>query len=275
MMQVVTVFGGRPVLSSRPSTARRHLVVVGPDPPTGASMSDRPDDQDGVPPAPGGASPDDHRLVAALRAGDEAAFASLVDAWGPAMLRMAMMHVPSRTVAEDVVQETWLAVLEGLERFEGRSSLKTWVFRILVNRAISRGVRERRTVPFSSLASQEAALDEPAVDPSRFHGPGDPNAGAWATPPRSWQPVPEERLLARETLDLVERSIRELPEGQRAVIVLRDVQGMDHREVSRILGITDGNQRVLLHRARSKVRRALERYLDEDQPTPATGGGAP
>jgi RNA polymerase sigma-70 factor, ECF subfamily len=238
-------------------------------------MADRPDDQDTAPPTWGAASPDDRRLVAALRAGDEAAFATLVDGWGPAMLRVAMMHVPSRSVAEEVVQETWLAVLEGLERFEGRSSLKTWVFRILVNRAISRGVRERRTVPFSSLASAEAAHDEPAVDPSLFHGPGDPNAGAWVIPPRSWQPIPEERLLSRETLDVVGRAIRELPEGQRAVIVLRDVQGLNHREAGQILGITDGNQRVLLHRARSKVRRALERYLDEREPTTATGGRAP
>jgi RNA polymerase sigma-70 factor (ECF subfamily) len=182
------------------------------------------------------------------------------------------MHVPSRTVAEEVVQETWLAVLEGLDRFEGRSSLKTWVFRILVNRAISRGVRERRTVPFSSLAAEEAGHDEPAVDPSRFHGPGDPNADAWAIPPRSWEPVPEERLVARETIDVVRRAIGSLPEGQRTVIVLRDVQGLDHREVGDILGITNGNQRVLLHRARSRVRRALEAYLDERELDRTPGG---
>jgi RNA polymerase sigma-70 factor (ECF subfamily) len=263
------------VLSSRASRARpRRIVLRPPGVPSGASVTEGPDQHGSAPQAPSVAPSDDLRLVGALRAGDEAAFASLVDGWGPAMLRVALLHVPTRTVAEDVVQETWLAVLEGMDRFEGRSSLKTWVFRILVNRAISRGIRERRTVPFSALAAQEVAQDEPAVDPSRFHGPGERDAGEWASPPRSWDPIPEERLLSSETLGVVERAIRGLPEAQRTVIVLRDVRGMDHREVRDILGITDGNQRVLLHRARSKVRRALERYFDEQEPAAAGGGGA-
>jgi RNA polymerase sigma-70 factor, ECF subfamily len=220
-------------------------------------------------PAPSAAAPartdpwrDDAEIVAALRAGSEAAFMWLVEAYGPAMLRVAATHVPTRAVAEEVVQETWLAVLEGIDRFEGRSSLRTWIFRILMNRAITRGRRERRSVPFSSLADPELEGEEPAVDPSRFLPAGNRWAGRWSAPPRAWD-LPEDRLIGRETLQVLRDSIDRLPPAQRTVITLRDVQGWSSREVGNVLDVSETNQRVLLHRARSKVRRALERYLDE------------
>ena len=199
-------------------------------------------------------------LVRRLREGDEGAFVELIDTYGPTMLRVAQMYVRDRATAEEVVQETWLAVLNGIDRFEGRSSLKTWLFRILTNRAKTRGERDGRQVPFSSLAGA-AEDDEPSVDPDRFLGPDSPTPGAWAAPPRAW---PEDRLLEHETLDVIKMAIAELPEAQREVIRLRDVEGWTPMEVSDLLEITDGNQRVLLHRARSKVRAALERYLDPD-----------
>jgi RNA polymerase sigma-70 factor, ECF subfamily len=208
---------------------------------------------------------EDHELVKRLREGDEGAFAELIDRYGATMLRVAQMYVRDRATAEEVVQETWLAVLNGIERFEERSSLKTWLFRILTNRAKTRGERDGRMVPFSALAGDEA--DEPSVDPDRFLGPDSPHPGAWAAPPIGW---PQERLLERETLGVIEMAIDELPEAQREVILLRDVDGWTPMEVSDALGITDGNQRVLLHRARSKVRTALERYLN-----PELTGGAP
>jgi RNA polymerase sigma-70 factor, ECF subfamily len=201
---------------------------------------------------------DDHELVQRLRDGDEMAFAELIDRYGAMMLRVAQMYVRDRATAEEVVQETWLAVLNGIERFEERSSLKTWLFRILTNRAKTRGQRDGRMIPFSALAGEAAESDEPSVSPDRFLGPDSAHPGAWAAPPVGW---PEERLLERETLDVIEMAISELPEAQREVILLRDVDGWDPMEVSDALGITDGNQRVLLHRARSKVRAALERYM--------------
>ena len=203
---------------------------------------------------------EDHELVQRLRDGDEAAFAELIDRYGVTMVRVAQMYVRDRATAEEVVQETWLAVLNGIDRFEERSSLKTWLFRILTNRAKTRGEREGRMVPFSSLegAGEE---DEPSVDPDRFLGPDSPDAGAWAAPPRAW---PQEEVLGRETLGVVEMAIEQLPEAQREVIRLRDVEGWTPMEVAEALEITDGNQRVLLHRARSKVRAALEAYLDPE-----------
>jgi RNA polymerase sigma-70 factor, ECF subfamily len=195
----------------------------------------------------------DAELLARLRAGDEAAFMELVGRYGPLMLRIALAHVPSRAVADEVVQEAWLGVLTGLDRFEGRSSLKTWLLRIVANRARTRGERERRSVPLSSLEG-----DEPAVDPDRFFDPEHMYAGGWAVPPRAW---PEERLLAAETLSMVREAIGHLPPRQQEVIVLRDVEGWDPEEVSQALELSDGNQRVLLHRARSKVRNELEAYL--------------
>jgi RNA polymerase sigma-70 factor, ECF subfamily len=204
---------------------------------------------------------EDHELVKRLREGDEGAFAELIDSYGATMLRVAQMYVRDRATAEEVVQETWLAVLNGIDRFEERSSLKTWLFRILTNRAKTRGERDGRMVPFSSLAGASLEEDEPSVDPDRFLGPDSPHPGAWAAPPVGW---PQERLLERETLGVIEMAIDQLPEAQREVILLRDVDGWEPMEVSDVLGITDGNQRVLLHRARSKVRAALEKYLDPE-----------
>ncbi|MGZ4202472.1 MAG: RNA polymerase sigma factor, partial [Thermoleophilaceae bacterium] len=159
------------------------------------------------------AAAEDRRLVEGLREGDEAVYAELVRRWHPAMLRVARMYVRDGAVAEEVVQETWLAVLQGIDRFEGRSSLKTWVFRILTNRAKTRGVREARTVPFSALGG-EADADEPAVPEERFLGAEDPRAPrGWATPPRSWAGLPEERLEARETLDCIRMAIADLPDA--------------------------------------------------------------
>jgi RNA polymerase sigma-70 factor (ECF subfamily) len=175
------------------------------------------------------------------------------------MLRIALLYVSSRAVAEEVVQETWLAVLTGLERFEGRSSLKTWLFRILTNKAKTRGQREARTVPFSALAADGDEGDT-AVEVERFLGPGNPHAGGWAAPPRG---VPEERLLAAEARERVEAAIGGLPPNQRAVITLRDVEGLSAEEACNVLGLSETNQRVLLHRARAKVRAAFEQYLEE------------
>jgi RNA polymerase sigma-70 factor (ECF subfamily) len=205
----------------------------------------------------------DRALVERLRAGDETAFAELVDAYGAAMLRVARMYVRDRTVAEEVVQETWLAVLDGIDRFEGRSSLKTWLFRILTNRAKTRATRERRTVPVSALAGAEASGGEPAVDPDRFVDAAAARfPSSWSAPPATWSTVPEERLLSQETLSRIADAIEALPETQREVIRLRDVEGWSAAEVAAALDISDGNQRVLLHRARSKVRAALEDYLE-------------
>lgn len=209
------------------------------------------------------ASPQDLRLVEALRAGDERAFMMLVERCQPAMLRLAMMYVSTRAIAEDVVQEAWLGVLKGLDGFEGRSSLRTWIFRILVNTAKTRGQRESRTVPFSSLWSPDPE-GEPAVDPDRFRPAGDRWPNHWIEgAPASWEGVPEERLLAGETLDRVRQAIQALPPNQREVIRLRDVLEWTSAEVCNALDITETNQRVLLHRARSKVRRALDGYLHE------------
>ena len=199
---------------------------------------------------------DERQLVAALRAGDEAAFRSLIERYHPLLVRVARSYVPTRAVAEEVAQETWLAVLEGIDRFEERSSLKTWLFRILTNKAKTRGERERRSLPFSSFET-----DEPAVEPERFRGPQEPWTGHWSATPRAF---PEERLLAAEALAVIEDAIAALPPAQRAVITLRDVEGWSAEEVCNALTLSETNQRVLLHRARAKVRAALERYFDEE-----------
>jgi RNA polymerase sigma-70 factor, ECF subfamily len=213
----------------------------------------------------GSAAPvEDLRLVQALLAGDEQAFMMLVDRYGPAMLRLAMMYVPTRAIAEDVVQDAWVGVLKGLDRFQGRSTLRTWIFRILVNTAKTRGLKERRAVPFSSLWSPDPEF-EPAVDPDRFRSAGDRLPGGWLEgQPASWEGVPEERLLSQETLERIGQTIESLPPNQREVIRLRDVLGWSSAEVCDALGISGTNQRVLLHRARSKVRAMLERYLQEE-----------
>ena len=204
---------------------------------------------------------DDRALVAALQAGDEAAFQTLIERYHPALVRLAMAYVSDRAVAEDVAQETWIGVLRGINRFEARSSLKTWIFRILVNQARRRGKREARSLPFSALARSGADADEASVDADRFLPPGDEWAGHWAVSPQPWHDVPETRLLQGETRAVLDAAIAELPPTQRAVITLRDVEGLDAAETCALLGLTEGNQRVLLHRARAKVRTALEPYL--------------
>jgi RNA polymerase sigma-70 factor, ECF subfamily len=202
----------------------------------------------------------DDQLIAALRAGDERAFAALVDLHTPALLRVAMAYVPSRAVAEEVVQETWIAVMRGIDQFEGRSSLKTWIFRILTNVAMRGGSRERRSVPFAALAAAEDT-GEPSVDPSRFL-PGDHERwpGHWLISPTRW-PTPEEGLLAGETRAVIAAAIAALPKAQRTVISLRDIEGWSAEEVSAALEITAGNQRILLHRARTRVRAAIEEHF--------------
>jgi RNA polymerase sigma-70 factor (ECF subfamily) len=212
--------------------------------------------------APAALPESDVRLVAALRRGEEHAFSHLLDLYHAPLLRLAMTYVRNRAVAEEIVQDTWLGVIRGIDRFEERSSLKTWIFRILANQAKTRALREGRTVPFSSLESWSHSA-EPAVEPERFLDVSHPRwPHHWVTPPANWEGIPESRLLARETLARVQAAIEELPAAQRAVISLRDIEGWTAEEVCELLEISETNQRVLLHRARSKVRRALEQYLD-------------
>jgi RNA polymerase sigma-70 factor (ECF subfamily) len=205
---------------------------------------------------------EDVRLVERLRKGDEAAFMWLIDRYHAAMLRLAMVYVPTRAVAEDVVQEAWLGILRGLERFEGRSSLKTWMFRILTNCAKTRAQREGRSIPFSSLSALDVDVDEPAVDPGRFRGPDQERPGSWVSFPVPWNDIPENRLLSQETRACIQRAVDALPPNQRTVITLHDIEGWTSEEVCRFIGISEANQRVLLHRARARVRRALEQYFN-------------
>ena len=177
------------------------------------------------------------------------------------MLRVARAHVPSHAVAEEVVQDTWLAVLRGLSRFEARSSLRTWVFSILLNQARTRGRREHRTLPFAALRERWGERrDEPVVAPERFQGRDGERPGWWAVPPARWAD-PHERLAAKEAQSAIHAAIAELPLRQREAIVLRDVLGFDADEACAVMSVSDGNHRVLLHRARSKVRAALEDHL--------------
>ena len=201
----------------------------------------------------------DAALLVSLRAGDEDAFATLVTRYHASLKRVARAYVSTEAVAEDVVQETWLAVIDGLARFEERSSLKTWMFHILANKAKTRGARERRTVPFASLAGAE---DEPAVSPERFQRPGDAWPGHWAAPPRPWED-PERRLASLEAREHLRAAIAALPATQQAVLTMRDVEGLEAEEVCELLDVSAGNQRVLLHRARARVRSELERYFEE------------
>jgi RNA polymerase sigma-70 factor, ECF subfamily len=206
------------------------------------------------------APPEDLALIRRLRAGDEDAFMDLVDTLQPAMLRVARMFVSSLAVAEEVVQDTWVGVLKGLDHFEGRSSLRTWIFRILTNIAKTRGQREGRSVPFATLAGND--LDAPTWDPALFHSPDDGGAGQWSSLPNDWSGVPEDRLLSAETRAVVMRAIDRLPPMQAEVIRLHDIAGWTSEEVRNALDLTQTNQRVLLHRARAKVRRALDDYLE-------------
>jgi RNA polymerase sigma-70 factor (ECF subfamily) len=192
---------------------------------------------------------DDPALLACLRAGDQAAFAAVVRAWSPAMIRIARAHVRSHATAEEVVQEAWLAVIRGIDGFEGRAALRTWVFRILVNIARRHGRTEARTAD---------ELSGPTVDPDRFRDADDPYPGGWRPEavPRDWGPEPA--LLAGEFRAVLEKALTELPERQRAVVELRDVHGLDPEEVCELLELTPANQRVLLHRGRARLRGILE-----------------
>lgn len=211
------------------------------------------------------ASPDDLRLVEALRNGDEAAFMALVEQYHMPLLRLAMLYVPERALAEEVVQDTWIGVLQGIHRFEGRSSLKTWIFRILMNRARTHAQREGRSIPFSSLTDFENESPDGPVDADRFLPADHPQwPGGWVSFPTSWDDVPEDYLLSQETRGHIDQAVQALPANQRAVITLHDIEGCSSEEIRSLLGISAVNQRVLLHRARAQVRRVLERYLKEE-----------
>ena len=206
------------------------------------------------------ASSSDAAVIERLLAGDETAFMMLVGQHQPAMLRLAQMYVSSRAVAEEVVQEAWIGILKGLSAFEGRASLRTWMYKIVTNVAKTRGVREGRSLPFSALAA--GTHDDP-VDPSWFQGAEDPFPGGWKTFPDDWRGIPEDRLLGRETLDHISRALDGMPSMQAEVVRLRDVLGWSSDEVCNALDLTETNQRVLLHRGRSRIRRDLDAYLSE------------
>jgi RNA polymerase sigma-70 factor (ECF subfamily) len=206
------------------------------------------------------AAPAEAQVLEALRAGDEDAFRALVREYTPSLVRVARIYVSTQAAAEEVAQETWLGVLNGLPRFEGRSSLRTWIFRILTNIAKTRAKRDGRTLPFSAL-SEPGRVPEAAVDADRFLDPEHPRwPGHWALKPEAW---PEDALVAGETREKLAEAIEALPAAQRAVISLRDIEGWSSEEVRNVLDLSETNQRVLLHRARSKVRSALESYLDQ------------
>ncbi len=211
-----------------------------------------------------GAYEDDSVLVAALRRGDDSAFAWMLDRYDASLWRTARTHVPTDAAADDVVQDTWLGVIRGIDRFEQRSSVKTWLYRILMNLARSRGVRERRTLPFSSAGGSTADDGEPTFDPDRFRPdvPGEAYPGHWRSLPPDWEHEPEDRLLSQETLGVVASALDALPPSQREVVRLRDVEGWSPDEVCDSLGLTDANQRVLLHRGRARLRRALESHFE-------------
>lgn len=207
----------------------------------------------------------DEDLVAGIRNGDDAAFMELVRRLNEMLIQIALMYVPTRAVAEEVVQETWLAVLRGIDRFEGRSSLKTWVIRILMNRAKTIGIKENRTIPFASVVRIDDDPYPGAAAPDRFRSADDPEwPFHWASPPQSWHEGPEDRLLGDEVIAVVAAAAAQLSPAQREVLLMRDVAEMSSDEVCAMLDITPGNQRVLLHRARAGVRRAIEHYVTPD-----------
>ncbi|MGZ4678461.1 MAG: RNA polymerase sigma factor [Acidimicrobiia bacterium] len=206
--------------------------------------------------------PDESELVARLRAGDEAAFRTLVDRYDAPLRRTARTYVATDAAADEVVQDTWLGVLRGIDRFEARSSLKTWIFRILMNIARTRGSRDKRSVPFSSLGSGDDDERDPTIAAERFQGPDGRYPGHWAQFPTRWHDHPEIRSVAHETLAVVRDALERLPASQQEVVRLRDLEGWTSLEVCNALGISETNQRVLLHRGRAKVRAALEDYFD-------------
>jgi RNA polymerase sigma-70 factor (ECF subfamily) len=202
---------------------------------------------------------DDSQLLAAVREGDDQSFVTLVERYHSSLLRLARMYVDP-SAAEDVVQDTWIGVLRGLSSFEGRASFKTWLFRILVNRARTRALRNAKSIPLSSLLREETESQEHAVDPARFQSAEGRYPGHWLLKP-SVAELPEAALLAGELDDVVQSALRRLPPAQSEVVRLRDVEGLAGEEVCQLLNLTEGNQRVLLHRGRSRIRAALESYL--------------
>jgi RNA polymerase sigma-70 factor, ECF subfamily len=201
----------------------------------------------------------DEQIVSALRAGDEHVFRDLYERNYPVMKRVVRGYVDSEAVAEEIVQETWMAILTGIGRFEGRSALSTWIFSILINQAKSHNSRERRALPFSSIASR--GDEEPALDTDRFQKDDEAWPGHWATPPRPWQ-KPERRLLSLEVRAQLKEALRQLPDRQRVIVGLRDIEGLSAEEVCELLEISQQNQRVLLHRGRSRLRGVLENYFE-------------
>jgi RNA polymerase sigma-70 factor (ECF subfamily) len=199
---------------------------------------------------------DEAMLIEQLRARDEGAFVVLIERYGASLRRLARIY-STAAVADEVVQETWIGVILGLDRFEGRSSFRSWLFGILKNIARSRGERERRQIPFSAFVDPTEERG-PAVDPGRFRSADDAWVGHWLSYPERWDELPEQRYLSNEGVDVARRAIEALPPAQREVVNLRDVEGWSSEDVSEALGISPGNQRVLLHRGRSKVRAALE-----------------
>jgi RNA polymerase sigma-70 factor (ECF subfamily) len=204
----------------------------------------------------------EEHILAQLREGNEEAFCALVRRHSPSMTRVAMAFVSRRAVAEEVVQETWLNVLRGLDGFEAKSSLRTWIYAILGNCARRRAEQEQRLVPLSELAADEASGDDLGVSGDHFFD-GGRWSGMWSSAVRRWDDVPEERLVSGELRTALLEAINTLPRMQRAVITLRDIEGWPPEEVCEYLGVADGNQRVLLHRARAAARAAVERYLEE------------
>ncbi len=205
----------------------------------------------------------DAELVLGLKQRDEMAFVTLVKRYQSKLFRLALVYCRTTDLADEVVQDTWLGVIQGIDRFEGRASFKTWLFQILVNRARTRAVKEGRMLSFSSLAEEAERPDEPAVPADRFRPLDDPWPNNWAVPPQSWGESSDARLLASETMELVKRAIAQLPPAQQQVITLRDVEGWTTEDVCNVLEISDTNQRVLLHRARSRVRAALEAHFED------------
>jgi RNA polymerase sigma-70 factor, ECF subfamily len=214
-------------------------------------------------PMPPRLADDDAELVAGLKRRDEMAFVTLLQRYQGQLLRLALVYCRTKDLAEEVVQDTWLGVIQGIDRFEGRASFKTWLFQILVNRARTRAVKEGRMLAFSSLGDEMETTAEPAVPAERFRTLDDPWPNNWAVPPHSWGESSDAILLRRETMDLVQRAIAELPPTQQQVITLRDIEGWMSEDVCNVLQISETNQRVLLHRARSRVRAALETHFEE------------
>ncbi len=207
---------------------------------------------------------DDPSLVVALREGDEGAFEWLLGRYDSSLRRLARTYVATDAIADEVVQDTWMGVIRGIDGFQQRSSVKTWLYRILLNVARTKGVREHRSIPFSSAVGAFSEAAEPTFDPDRFRaaGPGEQYPGHWVSFPPAWEAEPESMLLSREVAAIARAAIARLPDAQREVLTLRDVEGWTAVEVCNALELSETNQRVLLHRARSRVRRALEVYFE-------------